>query len=64
MSDSIKVGDMVETCVYVCHQRIPMDRGRVISINGGVAEVDVMSHHGGAPWVKLESVCTLMKVTP
>ena len=50
----VKVGDMVETCVFVLGERIPMAHGRVVAIHGGYCDVDVMSHHGGRPWIRQE----------
>lgn len=51
----IKVGDMVRMGVYVLGEWRPSYSGRVVgmSSDGSVSEVDVMSHHGGRPWVHL-----------
>jgi hypothetical protein len=48
-------GKRVETCVYVCGERIPMWQGIVTRDDGsGVCEVDIGSLHGAAPWLRLE----------
>lgn len=52
----IKVGDKVRTGVYVLGKWIPASIGVVVaqSFDGSVSDVDVMSLHGGAPWVRKE----------
>jgi hypothetical protein len=46
------VGQMVETAVYVGRDRVPMSKGRIVAVHSGYCDVDVMSHHGGAPWIQ------------
>ncbi len=58
----LRSGDMVETCVYVCGERHPMARGRIVGITHEHAIVDIMSHHGGAPWLVVESLMDLQQV--
>lgn len=64
--EEIKVGDRVRTGVYVCGEWKPMSVGIVtgISNDGTLASVDVMSLHGGRPWVRTEQVGHLRKETP
>lgn len=65
MSDhDIKVGDMVQTGVYVLGEWRPSRSGRVVHLSpdGTVAQVDVMSHHGGRPWVHYEATSHLRKL--
>lgn len=50
-----KVGDKVHTCVFVAGVRQKMSAGIVTAIHSGWCEVDVMSLHGGAPWIRFES---------
>lgn len=56
MADSIKVGDRVRTGVYVIGEWHPMSLGIVVAVStdGSTAMVDVMSLHGGAPWLRTE----------
>ena len=62
----IRVGDMVRTGVYVGGEWRPSYSGRVVRMSGDgtVAEVDVMSHHGGRPWVHFEATSHLRKMDP
>jgi len=46
-----RIGDMVQTGVFVLNEWVPMASGRIVDDHGGYFDVDVMSHHGGAPWV-------------
>lgn len=57
----IKVGDMVRTGVYVNGEWRPSYSGRVVnmSFDGSVSDVDVMSHHGGRPWIHKEQTSHL-----
>jgi hypothetical protein len=49
-------GKRVETCVYVCGERIPMREGIVTrDDDSGACEVDIGSLHGCAPWLVLEA---------
>lgn len=57
------VGKRVERCVYVLGERIAMGHGIVTrQVNSGVVEVDIMSLHGGAPWLVLEQESHLQVV--
>lgn len=59
------VGKRVERCVYVCGERVPMGHGIVTrQMGAGVVEVDIMSLHGGAPWLVLEAEWGLLEVQP
>ena len=50
-----KVGDRVRTGVYVCGEWKGCELGIVTRVvDSGTIEVDVMSLHGGRPWIKLE----------
>lgn len=60
-TDEIKIGDKVETCVFSGSERISMFMGIVISIKDQIAEVDIMSLHGGAPWIVYEVLYHLRK---
>ncbi|MDO9527760.1 MAG: hypothetical protein Q7J27_01225 [Syntrophales bacterium] len=61
MSDEIKVGDMVETAVYVGTVRRPMGRGRVEAVHSGYCDVDHCYPYG-APWIYVETTNTLRKI--
>lgn len=54
----IKIGDRVRCGVYVMGEWRPSSAGIVVSQtpDGTVCGVDIMSLHGGAPWVRQE--CT------
>lgn len=60
----IKVGDMVQTGVYVLGEWRGIYTGRVVqqSSDGTTCQVDVMSHHGGRPWVHFEATIHLRKL--
>ena len=66
MVEQIRVGDRVRTGVYVLGDWKPCSVGYVVSVSndGILAEVDVMSLHGGAPWVRLEQISHLRKEPP
>ncbi len=49
------IGQMVWTGVHVCGEWHRMAKGRVVRQDGNIYHVDVMSHHGGAPWVRMET---------
>lgn len=54
----MKVGDHVRTGVYVLGEYRPMEDGYIVATHSGYCDVDVMSHHGGAPWIKkIEHTC-------
>lgn len=58
------VGDKVHTGVFVCGEWMPVCVGRVVQIvDDQLINVDVMSLHGGAPWVKLEQASHCRPVT-
>jgi hypothetical protein len=60
----IDVGDKVETAVFVNNKRVPMSVGIVVrqSEDKSISYVDIMSLHGGAPWIKSETTCHLIKI--
>ena len=60
----IKVGDMVQTGVYVLGEWRGVYTGRVVqqSSDGATCQVDVMSHHGGRPRVHFEATSHLRKL--
>lgn len=60
----IKVGDMVQTGVYVLGEWRGIYTGRVVqqSSDGTTCQVDVMSHHGGRPRVHFEETSHLRKL--
>jgi hypothetical protein len=59
------IGKRVERCVYVLGERVAMGHGIVTRhVSGEVVEVDIMSLHGGAPWLVLEQVSHLQVVSP
>lgn len=60
----IKVGDMVQTGVYVAGEWRAGNRGRVIaqSFDGSVSQVDIGSPHGCAPWTYTEATNHLRKI--
>ena len=61
MSDEIKVGDMVETAVYVGVERRPTGRGRVEAVHSGYCDVDHCYPYG-APWIYGETTSSLRKL--
>jgi hypothetical protein len=60
----ITVGDKVETAVFIGMERKPMSIGIVVSQSAdkSLSDVDIMSLHGGAPWVVTEATIHLRKV--
>ena len=60
----IKVGDMVQTGVYVAGEWRGCYSGHVVRMSGdgGTSEVDVMSLHGGRPWSRFEVTSHLRKL--
>jgi hypothetical protein len=64
MTEAIKVGDKVETCVWVCNERRPVNVGYVVamSFDGSISDVDVGSWCGCAPWIHKEVTAHLRKV--
>lgn len=60
--DDIKVGDMVETAVYVCNERRPTGRGLVVAVHSGYCEVDHCYPYG-APWIYAETTSHLRKLS-
>ncbi len=65
MSSEIKIGDRVQVGVYVGRKWVPMHAGIVVSqtFDGSVFGVDIMSLHGGAPWVIQEQANHLRNLT-
>lgn len=49
----MEIGDKVYTGVYVGRKYIKMSPGIIVdqSSDGSVSDVDIMSLHGGAPWI-------------
>lgn len=49
----MKVGDKVQTGVYVTGQFVEMGVGIIVRLSddGASATVDIMSLHGGRPWL-------------
>lgn len=64
MTEAIKVGDKVETCVWVCNERRPVNIGYVVamSFDGSISDVDIGSWCGCAPWIHKEVTAHLRKV--
>lgn len=62
----VKIGDRVETCVYVGCERFPMRQGIVTgqSVDGSLSDVDIGSLHGCAPWIQTEVTASLLKIEP
>ena len=60
----IKIGDKVQTGVFIMDDFIEMYSGIVVgqSPDGTISDVDVMSLHGGAPWIKKEQTTHLRKM--
>ncbi|MCF1193592.1 hypothetical protein LRR18_18555, partial [Mangrovimonas sp. AS39] len=54
----IKIGDKVETAVFVAGKRFPMHIGIVTSISSDrtLAEVDIMALCKGAAWIVTERI--------
>lgn len=61
MNEEIKVGDIVETAVYVNRKRIAMGRGMVVSVHSGYCEVDHCYPYGN-PWIYPEKTTSLIKI--
>jgi hypothetical protein len=59
MSNEITVGSRVRSNVYVLGKRVPMQVGIVTEVRDGCCAVDIMSLHGGAPWVVWEATSHL-----
>lgn len=51
MSLPFPIGSRVMTGVFVMNQWHPMHPGIVVADHNGYCDVDVMSLHGGAPWI-------------
>lgn len=59
--DEIKIGSRVYTTVSVCGKTQRISLGVVVSDDGGgTCGVDIMSLHGGAPWVGLHEKSNLI----
>lgn len=50
-NDLFRVGQFVQTLVFIGAKSQPMAKGKVVAVHSGFCEVDIMSLHGGAPWV-------------
>jgi hypothetical protein len=61
MEDKIKVGDMVETAVFVGSTRIPMGQGMVVAVHSGYYEVDHCYPYA-APWIYAEAAISVRKI--
>lgn len=61
MEPRIKIGDKVQCGVFVCNEWQPTAVGIVVdkTSDGSCCAVDVMSLHGGAPWVRWEATTHL-----
>ncbi len=57
-----KVGQRVWTTVMTNGVTQRMARGIVVAIHSGYCDVDVMSLHGGAPWVQQHANASLEPV--
>jgi hypothetical protein len=62
VSQPIKAGDMVETAVYVGHERRPTGSGLVVAVHSGYCDVDHCYPYA-APWVYGENTCTLRRIS-
>lgn len=58
---TIRVGDMVETAVYVCGERRPTGSGRVERVHSGYCDVDHCYPYA-APWIYGENTSSLRKI--
>lgn len=55
-----RIGDWVETGVYVCGEWISVYRGRIVSSpSSGLYNVDVCAGTCAAPWIHLESYTSI-----
>lgn len=64
--DEIRVGDMVETAVYVGMERRPTGSGKVVEVRSGYCMVDHCYSFAGqyaAPWIYAEPTSHLRKIT-
>ena len=61
MDNEIRIGDMVETSVFVGQKRISMGRGRVVKVHSGYCDVDHCYPYG-KPWVYAETTNSLRKI--
>lgn len=65
MSDyEINVGDKVQIGVYICGEWRSCSTGVVVQMSpdGTVSQVDIMSLHGGRPWIVFEKTAHLHKI--
>lgn len=60
----INIGDKVQTGVYVLGEWRPVHVGIVVSqtYDKSVSSVDIMSLHGGKPWIVREDTSHLRKL--
>ena len=61
MDNEIRVGDTVETAVYVCGERRPMGCGLVVCVHSGYCDVDHCYPYG-SPWIYGETTSSLRKI--
>jgi len=59
--DVIRVGDIVETAVYVGCNRVPTGIERVVRVNSGCCDVD-HCHPNGNVWIYSEPTASLKKI--
>ena len=60
----IKIGDKVWVGLSVYKRWWRTSVGYVVDICDGYYVVDVMSHHGGAPWLRYETFVELYQAKP
>jgi len=61
MDNEIRIGDMVETSIFVGQKRISMGRGRVIKVHSGYCDVDHCYPYGKS-CVYAETTNSLRKI--
>lgn len=49
-----KIGDKVYTTVFSLGKQQKMSLGIIVAVHSGYYDVDIMSIHGGAPWIVKE----------
>ena len=60
-SDKINIGDIVETSIYVGHERRVTGRGQVVAVHSGYCDVDHCYPYA-APWIYGETTVSLRKL--
>ena len=61
MTQEIKIGDIVETAVYVGRERRPTGKGLVVAVHSGYCDVDHCYPYA-APWIYAERTDCLVKI--